>query len=100
MMGTPKIPSSLGRFAVMLANSNPFGKRWGRIAMIIVNQDDVTSDALAAMERTADPRVREILVSLVKHLHGFICEVRLTEDEFRQAAAVLIEMGELSTDTH
>ena len=68
--------------------------------MIIGSPDDVTSDALAAMERTADPRVREILMSLVKHLHGFIREVRLTEDEFRQATAVLNEMGKLSTDTH
>ena len=68
--------------------------------MIIGSQDDVTSDALAAMERTADPRVREILVSLVKHLHIFIREVRLTEDEFRQATAILNEMGKLSTDTH
>ena len=68
--------------------------------MIIKDQDDVTSDALAAMERTADPRAREILVSLVKHLHGFIREVGLTESEFRQAAAVFGEMGKLTTDTH
>ena len=68
--------------------------------MIITGQDDVTSDALAAMERTADPRAREILVSLVKHLHGFIREVRLSEHEFRQATAFLNEMGRLSTDTH
>src|SRR5665811_2060332 len=68
--------------------------------MIITGQDDVTSDALAAMERTADPRAREILVSLVKHLHGFIREVRLNEHEFRQATALLNEMGRLSTDTH
>jgi catechol 1,2-dioxygenase len=31
-------------------------------------------------------------------LHEFIREVRLTEDEFRQATAFLIEMGRLSTD--
>jgi catechol 1,2-dioxygenase len=68
--------------------------------MIVRNQHDVTSDALAAMERTADPRAREILVSLVKHLHEFIREVRLTEDEFRQATAFLNQMGRLSTDTH
>ena len=68
--------------------------------MIITNQDDVTSDALAAMERTADPRAREILASLVRHLHGFIREVRLTEDEFRQATAVVSEMGKLTTDAH
>ena len=46
------------------------------------------------------PARGEILVSLVKHLHGFIREVRLTEDEFRQATAILNEMGRLSTDTH
>ncbi len=68
--------------------------------MIIRHQDDVTLDVLAATERTANPRLREILASLVKHLHGFIREVRLTEDEFRQAAAILNEMGKLSTDTH
>ena len=68
--------------------------------MIIRNQNEVTSDALAAMARTADPRARQILVSLVKHLHGFIREVRLTEAEFRQATAFLNEMGRLSTDTH
>jgi catechol 1,2-dioxygenase len=68
--------------------------------MIIANLDDVTSDALAAMQLTADPRAREILVSLVKHLHGFIREVRLTEAEFRQATAVLNEVGKLTTDSH
>jgi catechol 1,2-dioxygenase len=68
--------------------------------MIVRNPDDGTSDAVAAMERTADPRAREILVALVKHLHRFIRDVRLTEDEFRQAAAILNEMGRLSTDTH
>jgi catechol 1,2-dioxygenase len=68
--------------------------------VIITNLEDVTSDALAAMERTVDPRLREILVCLVKHLHGFIREVRLTEDEFRRATAVLNEIGKLSTDTH
>ena len=68
--------------------------------MIIRIQNDVTSDALAEMERTADPRARQILVSLVKHLHGFIREVRLTEAEFRQATAMLNQMGRLSMDTH
>jgi catechol 1,2-dioxygenase len=68
--------------------------------MIIKNQNDVTIDALAVMERTADPRLREILVGLVKHLHAFVREVRLTEAEFREAAAVLNELGKLSGDTH
>jgi catechol 1,2-dioxygenase len=68
--------------------------------MIIEREQDVTIAALAAMENTSDPRMREILVSLLKHLHGFVRDVRLTEAEFREATAVLAEMGRLTTDTH
>ena len=68
--------------------------------MIIRRQEDVTDAALAVMERTEDPRLREIMVSLVGHLHEFVREVRLTEDEFRAATAILNEMGRLTTDTH
>jgi catechol 1,2-dioxygenase len=68
--------------------------------MIISNADDVTSAALAVMRNTSDERTREILVSLVSHLHAFVRESRLTEAEFRQAAAILNEMGKLTTDTH
>lgn len=68
--------------------------------MIIQRQEDVTEAAVAVMQRTTDPRLREIMVSLVRHLHGFVREVRLTEDEFRDAAAILIEMGKLASDTH
>ena len=53
--------------------------------MIIEREQDVTAAALAVMERTSDPRLRQIMVSLVKHLHGFVRDVRLTEEEFRDA---------------
>src|SRR5258708_38453930 len=68
--------------------------------MIIEREQDVTVAATAAMERTSDPRMREILISLLKHLHGFVRDVRLTEAEFREATAVLAEMGRLTTATH
>ena len=68
--------------------------------MVIEREQDVTAAALAAMQRTSDPRLREIMVSLVKHLHGFVRDVRLTEAEFRDACAILIELGKLSSDTH
>jgi catechol 1,2-dioxygenase len=67
---------------------------------MIERQQDVTVAATSVMERTSDPRLREIMVSLVKHLHGFVRDVRLTEAEFREAAAILAELGKLSTDTH
>lgn len=68
--------------------------------MIIQRPDDVTAAALAVMERTADPRLREIMVALVRHLHGFVREVGLTEAEFREATAILNEIGQRSSDRH
>ncbi|WP_128928516.1 dioxygenase [Bradyrhizobium guangxiense] len=68
--------------------------------MIIEREQDVTAAALAVMERTTDPRLRQIMVSLVKHLHAFVRDVRLTEKEFRDATAVIAELGKLTTDTH
>ena len=68
--------------------------------MIVQNHHDVTTAVLAAMEQTADPRLREIMVSLVTHLHAFVRDVRLTEPEFREATALLNELGRRATETH
>lgn len=68
--------------------------------MIVKNVEEVTADALGVMRRTTDPRLREIMTSLVTHLHAFVRDVRLTEAEFRDAAALVSELGALTTDTH
>jgi catechol 1,2-dioxygenase len=68
--------------------------------MISKTHADVTRDALSVMERTPDPRLREIMVALVSHLHAFVRETRLTEAEFREATAILNEIGQLTTDSH
>ena len=61
---------------------------------------DVTPAVLKVMAQTTDPRLREVMTALVRHLHGFIVETRLTEAEFRAATAILAEMGRLTTDSH
>lgn len=68
--------------------------------MILSNEADVTTAAIAVMERTQDPRLREIMVALVQHLHAFIRSVHLTEAEFRDAVALITELGQQSTDSH
>jgi catechol 1,2-dioxygenase len=68
--------------------------------MRIRQEQDVTPAVLEVMARTTDPRLREIMMSLVSHLHAFVRDVRLTEEEFREAAALLNEMGQQSTDSH
>lgn len=67
---------------------------------MIRHEGDVTPAVLAVMERTTDPRLREIMLSLIRHLHGFVREARLTEEEFRNATAILNEIGKLTTDSH
>ena len=68
--------------------------------MIINSTDDVTASALAAMGRSADPRVGTILVSLVKHLHAFALEVKLTEQEFEYGLGFLNRIGQSTNDVH
>jgi catechol 1,2-dioxygenase len=68
--------------------------------MIIENQMQVTNAVVEAFGRTADPRLREILLSLVRHLHGFIREVRLTEAEFQAATRLIAAMGQRTTPSH
>ncbi len=68
--------------------------------MSIRSAENLTAWVEAVMASTPDPRLREIMSSLVRHLHGFVREVRLTETEFREATALLNRMGQLTTDTH
>lgn len=67
---------------------------------MIKNQEDVTPAVLEVMQQTEDPRLREIMISLVNHLHGFIRDTRLTEEEFRTCANILVQLGQQTTDTH
>ncbi len=68
--------------------------------MIIENQAGVTDAVIEAVSRTEDPRLREILLALVRHLHGFVREVRLTEREFQEAVRIVAAMGHKTTASH
>jgi catechol 1,2-dioxygenase len=68
--------------------------------MIIENQQQVTEAVLSELQRVQDPRLREILSAAVRHLHDFAREVKLTEDEFRQACSFIASLGKKTTETH
>jgi catechol 1,2-dioxygenase len=67
---------------------------------MVKRSEEITSMVLAVMERTSERRLREIILSLVSHLHGFVRDVRLTEREFQKATAILAELGQQTTETH
>jgi protocatechuate 3,4-dioxygenase beta subunit len=68
--------------------------------MIIENQAMVTDAVLEAVTRAEDPRLREILQALVRHLHGFVREISLTEREFQEAVRIVAAMGQMTTPSH
>jgi catechol 1,2-dioxygenase len=68
--------------------------------MIIDDQEAVTPAALEAYGNIDDPRMREVIAALIRHLHGFVREVRLTEQEFQQAAHIVARLGQQTTDSH
>jgi hydroxyquinol 1,2-dioxygenase len=59
-----------------------------------VTEQELTDLVLAKMAAASDPRFREIMLSLVKHLHGFVREVGLTGDEWRRAIDFLTATGQ------
>src|SRR5260370_34200844 len=68
--------------------------------MIIRTQEDVTGAVLSEIARAGDPRFREIMSSLVRHLHAFAREVKLTETEFQAAATYTAPIAHNSPNTH
>ncbi len=68
--------------------------------MIIQRQEDVTKAVLEAYNSISDPRLREIVASLVKHLHAFARDVHLTEEEFQKGAEIVARLGQLTTENH
>lgn len=56
--------------------------------------DTLVQQVVDRFADTPDPRLREILGALVRHLHGFIRETRLTEAEWMQGIRFLTDVGQ------
>lgn len=65
--------------------------------MADLNQDTLTDAVVAQMASTPDPRLREVMESLVRHLHAFAREVRLTPAEWLAAIGFLTRVGQTCT---
>jgi protocatechuate 3,4-dioxygenase beta subunit len=58
----------------------------------------VTDEVLASFAGASSARYREVMQSLVRHLHGFAREVRLTDAEWQQAIEFLTRAGHITDD--
>ncbi|MGW2048318.1 dioxygenase family protein [Streptomyces sp. NPDC001858] len=61
-------------------------------------EDELVRTVLASFRSTPDPRLKELTQALVRHLHSFIREVRLTEAEWQHAIDFLTATGHITTD--
>src|SRR4051795_4481378 len=66
--------------------------------MQLVTEDNITGLAAERWGTARDPRTAELLTALVRHLHDFAREVRLTEAEWMAAIQWLTRTGQISDD--
>lgn len=59
----------------------------------------VTEEAVGSLGAGTDPRLRELLTGLIRHLHDFARETRLTQEEWERAIGFLTATGQTCTDT-
>lgn len=64
-----------------------------------LTEDTITEAVQRSFDGSADERFRQLFVALVKHLHDFAREVRLTGEEWFTAMDFLERTGKISTPT-
>jgi catechol 1,2-dioxygenase len=60
---------------------------------------DITDAVVDSFAGTADPRLRELLGALTRHLHAFVRETEPTMEEWEHAIGFLTATGQMCTDT-
>ena len=63
-----------------------------------LDEHNITDEVLRRFEGCSDARLKQVMTSLVCHLHDFVREVRLTEAEWNYAINFLTRAGQISDD--
>jgi catechol 2,3-dioxygenase-like protein len=63
--------------------------------MPYVTEDNLTDVVLEHWKDILNPRLRQIMQSLIKHLHGFVRDIEATQAEFARAIDWLTHTGKL-----
>jgi hydroxyquinol 1,2-dioxygenase len=66
--------------------------------MPYVTEHNLTDLAIERWQVSPDPRLREVMTSLIKHLHGFVREIEPTPEEWFKAIDWLTRTGKLCDD--
>ena len=64
--------------------------------MAPMTEHTLTGEVIRRLVATPDERLRTVMQALVRHLHAFVTEVRLTDAEWAAGIRFLTEVGQLS----
>ena len=64
----------------------------------LAREQTLVNEVMSSFDAAGDPRLKFLMQSLTKHLHNFIREVRLTEEEWNLAIRFLTESGHITND--
>ncbi len=63
-----------------------------------VNSENITDTFLGYFGDDTNPRLKEVMTSLAKHLHAFAKETKLTHEEWQVGLDILRRSGKMTTD--
>src|ERR1700751_3025994 len=66
--------------------------------MTYVTEANLTDVVLERWKNISDPRLREVMGSLIKHLHAFVRDIEPTEKEWAAAIDFLTRTGKMCDD--
>ena len=61
------------------------------------DEKSITQAVIDRLSHSADPRFKQVMTSLVRHLHDFVRDVKLTEEEWMGAIQFLTDVGQTCT---
>ena len=61
-------------------------------------EEALVDRVVASFANTPDPRTKELVEALIRHVHAFLRETRLTEDEWKRAIDFLTAVGHITDD--
>jgi hydroxyquinol 1,2-dioxygenase len=61
-------------------------------------EQKLVDTVVASFDKPQDPRLKKVMQSLTRHLHNFVREVRLTEDEWNTGIEFLTAAGHITDD--
>ena len=61
-------------------------------------EQELVDTVVSSFDRTEDPRLKQLMQALTRHLHNFLREVRLTEKEWNAGIEFLTAAGHITDD--